>query len=56
MKNIFKPLNVQSYEELTLAANMLHSEWLAHQMKWNVDDTAQNNDLTFQPVGGTNIY
>ena len=56
MKNLFKPLKVQNYEELTLAANMLRSEWLAHQLKWNVNDSAQNKDLTFQYVGGTSIY
>lgn len=48
MKNIFKTLRVQSFEELTLAANMLRSEWLAHQLKWNVNETAHDKDLTMQ--------
>ena len=47
---------MQSYEELTLAANMLRSEWLEHRIKWNVNETAQNKDLNFQPIGGINNF
>lgn len=46
MKNIFKAFKVQRYEELTLAANMLRSDWLADQMKWNALETGQS-------LGGT---
>ena len=34
---------------------MLRSEWLEHRIKWNVNETAQNKDLNFQPIGGTSI-
>lgn len=57
MKNLFKSLKVQSYEELTLAANMLRSEWLAQKINWNVAETVENKkDLTFQPENSVHQY
>ena len=48
LKKIFTSIKVVSYEELSLGANMLYSEWVEQQIKWNANII---NDLQFNLSG-----
>ena len=48
VKKIFSSIKVVSYEELSLGANMLYTEWVAQKIIWNYNLI---NDLQFKQSG-----